>query len=510
MKTKILCCLSVMFAVAFVLALPSCQRESSEDFSDLYEAISVYEAMVSDRERLEALEAEKTYVIIIPVNCGAEVFNSAALLSEVMSKRVGYRVEVYYDCDIKPKSSNLEILIGDTDRDKSQRYQKTLRTLDYGYEYNDGAVTVGGHSDLLVAKAVETFADDIVSGKVLTAYINATKKFSVSAEYEISEATLFSFPLSEYVIVYPKKNMLREKAIAERLKAAIEEYAGYSLPVVSDYEVSESSKHICIGDTSLTSSSATSSAAFIAAVENGTVELIAQDNYGLGLCVSRFMDIFKYSELDGVCNVKLEGITRFDYENEPLRFYLVRDDYLFGSLDSYENASKGASQSSLAVFDRLSSGVVTEMRRNLRFLVSLEGNSFYCFDDLNLRCIESQSVIVDDGEIVTFVMENSKGERFAFVCGFNNNTQGEINSPELCAALAAECEKYNGIPLLVAHELSDGENERFAGKFPGLEAIGTGKGIYFTRDRFELVSYTVSEIAYPLCADVIELRFCFN
>ncbi|MBR2387495.1 MAG: hypothetical protein IKB02_01860 [Clostridia bacterium] len=510
MKIKLLSLVSVILLVVVVLPLSSCQKGETENFDDLYEAISIYEEMVSKQEELEALDSKKTYVIIIPVNCGADIFNSAVLLSGVMSKNVGYDVKVYYDSELKTKSSNFEILIGATDREKSQRYMKGLRTCDYGYEYYDGAVTVGGHSDELLSRAVAELADGIDSEKVSTVYINTTKPFSVSSDYEINSATLCGFPLSEYVIVYPKNNKLFEKSIAEYLRKSLEEYAGYSLPVVSDSEVSEAAKFICVGKSSLTKISPVSSTATVAAGENGVIELLAEDNYGLKLCTDELLRQFKESESEGVCNLWLQGTTRIPYQNELISFYLVRDDYLSSDVDAYRNSVNGVLDSTISVFDRLSSSVLTNLRRNLLQLINLSNNSFYYYDTLNFRCVESRSVLVGEGEIITLVMENLRGEKIAFVGGFNNNTQKLITSTEFCDALSAECQKYRDIPLLVAHELSAEVDSEFAKENPYIESVGVEKGIYVTCDRLEVVSNTENEISYPLFANTVKLRFCFK
>lgn len=510
MTKRILSIALVLPIFAFSVSLSSCRKYSGENFGDLYEAISIYEEMVLKQEELEALEARKTYVVIIPQNCGAELFNSAAFLSGIMSKYVGYKVEVYYDCDIKSKSSNFEILIGETNREKSQRYAKTLRAYDYGYEYVEGAVTICGHSDSLVMQAVESFANGIVSGEISTAYINATKEFLVRSDYDIRSTTLCGFPISEYVIVYPKNNKLSEKVIATKLKAALEECVGYSLPVISDTEASASAKYICIGEGLLTKSVAIDGAAVIASTENKGVELLAKDNYGLNFCAEQFLKLVKDSETDGVCNIAVNGITKSEYQNEPISFYLVRGDYLASDVEAYRTVVNGVLDNSVAVFDRLSSTVLTNLRRNLGYIASIDSNSFYYFDDSKFRCIESKSFLVGTAEIVTLLMENSKGERFAFIGGFNNNEQEKISDLELLEKLSAECEKFGDLPLLVAHELGEELDALFAKDNPRLESIVAGGGIYISADTFSLVSESKSEIIYPLFADTVGVELCFK
>ena len=118
-------------ALAFILcfSFSSCSeknKKENENFDELYEVISAYEQMVSEQESEKAEKEKHNFVIVIPTRCGAEVFDSAAFLSGVMSKFVGYDVEVYYDDDLKEKSTNFEILIGNTDREKSERFIKEM------------------------------------------------------------------------------------------------------------------------------------------------------------------------------------------------------------------------------------------------------------------------------------------------------------------------------------------------------------------------------------------------
>ena len=502
--------ISFLCAVILCFSLFSCSKEDTNSFEELYEAISVYEDMISKQESEKEEAQKQRFVIVIPEGCGAELFDSAAFLSGVMSKYVGYGVEVYYDSDLKQKSTNFEILIGDTNREKSQKYIKELRSLDFGYKYLDGAFLIGAHNGTLISNAVRAFAEAIQSGKIDPAYINAAKPYSECGEYSVSEARLNGFLLCEYAIVYPDKNTNDELAIANRLKCLFEERLGYTLRVVSDKSLSDSTRCICIGKTSRTTSGSDSLAATVSLSDKGDIELLAKDNFGLWLAAEKFFCAFGESEADGACEVSISGVKKYEYTNDDVSFFVIRDDFGSGEAEAYINAVSGIRSADVSVLDNLSSSVIRNIRNNGCDIENVSDISFYYLSKRDFKCVESRATEIGDGEIFTLVVERGSGDRFAFIAGFCKKDAKMKSDSDFCDSLIEECKKYSDIPVLVVHEMTDEMGERFLNAMPRFETVGGAKGIYFSSDRFELVRHTTSAISMIVEADTVRLKICYK
>ena len=502
--------ISFLCAVLLCFSLLSCSEDDSNSFDELYEAISVYEDMISKQESEEKEAQKQKFVIVIPEGCGAELFDSAAFLSEVMSKYVGYEVEVFYDSDLKQKSTNFEMLIGGTNREKSQKYMMELRSLDCGYKYLDGAFLIGAHNGTLISDAVRALGEAIQSGEIDPAYINAAKPYSECGEYSVSEVRLNGFLLCEYAIVYPDKNTNDEMAIANRLKCLFEECLGYTLRVVSDKSLSDSTRCICVGNTSRTTSKADSLAATISLADNGDIELLAKDNFGLWLAAEKFFGAFCECEADGACDVRISGVKKYEYTNDDLSFYVIRDDFVSGEIATYMSAVSGIRSADISVLDNLSSSVITNIRNNGCNIKNVSDISFYYLNKGGFECVEARTTDIEDGEIFTLVIERESGDRIAFVAGFCKKDAKMKRDSDFCDRLIEECEKYSDIPVLVAHEMTDDMGERFLNSMPRFETVSGTKGIYFSSDRFELIRHTANEISMIVKSDTIKLKICYK
>ena len=210
--SRFLVIISILLVVFVLLSSCKGKEDDSNNFDDLYAAISEYQEMVSKKEESSGEETsaevveEKKFVVIIPAGCGAEIFDSAVLLSDTMSKYVGKEVDVLYDCDFKSKDGYTEILIGDTDRYESTKALKKLRADDYGYKYSDGALVISAHSDSLCAKTVALFIEILESGRASLSKIENIDSYTAIGKYDIDKIKLNDFELCEYDIVYPASN----------------------------------------------------------------------------------------------------------------------------------------------------------------------------------------------------------------------------------------------------------------------------------------------------------------
>lgn len=498
---------SVIFVIAaiFMATITGCgNNKDDSSIDDLYSAVSQYEEMIESLKADEGNKDKQTFVIVIPSGCGADLLYGAEFLSREMSKYVAYEVQVAYDSDIKKSNDNIEILVGATDRQESIEYLKGLRTEDFGYAYSNGSVVIGAHSDALCIKAINNFVLKIVGGSIKLSYIHVIDPYVERAEYDTDEVKLCGFSITEYDIVYPDKNLMGEKALANILRDMIAKSCGYSLRVISDKQATEATRAICVGQSSLTSSDIFEGTATISVSSGGNIELVSDKNAGIYRAIEEFINVMEQSESD----VVLSGLRNYQYNGDPISLYIVRDDFSSGSIDAYMNAVQGIRNSSLAVFDSLSETVRTNLYNNLGRLESADENSFYHYETENFSCILVESKHLDGGaELLTLVMERTDGKHFVFIGGFAGEVEDDQN---LLLALEAECRKYSDLPIVMVHELSESLDRSFDDNNTRFRAVDGAKGLYFSADRLAVSSVLTSEITDELLADLLILDFYYS
>lgn len=510
MNTRYLKFLIVLvIAAVLTAAFSGCKKkEKDTSLDDLNAVVSQYQEMLesAEAEKNQASEKQKI-VVIIPAGCGTELFGGATFLCSELSKYVGYDIEPVYDCDFKKSKNDLEILIGATDRDQSSKYLKSLRTNDYGYEYRDGSLQIGAHSEALCARAINAFVDALVEGKMNLNNVNTTKAYAVRGEYDIEEIVLCGFPICEYDIVYSEKSAMSERALAYILRDKLSEYSGYSLRVINDKQCNESTRAICVGESLMSTLKATENEAVIS-VNFGNVELVSDKNAGIYYAIEKFVDLVKQSERNGKCNLELVGSNRYAYNGSEFSVCIVRDDFVDEGIDACANAVGAVRGSVLAVFDTLSQTAAGRIGSNLETLRDVGKDSYYYADDAGVRCIYQESVSLDGGgELITLIIERIDGNKVVFIGGFSN---GESDSEELLVRLTQECEKYASLPLIVAHELSADLDRRFDDESSGLCAVSGAYGLYFSADKLVLKTVHSNEISNSLVADSLSLEFYYS
>ena len=519
MKNYMQKCLSLTAVLLLLLVvLTSCDKRDdaqNNELGDLYEAISQYRDMLEEREpstdEYPTSAEEIEYVLVIPAGCGAELFDSAAFLSGELSKYVADEVEVVYDCDLKETNDKIEILIGDTDRQASKKFFKELRVDDYGYKYDDGAIVISAHRGSVCAENIRSFLSDIETGKVDMADPEDIQESIVRGKYSVNGIKLNGFELCEYEIVYPADNKLCQKALAERLRDDIAEYSGYYLRVISDKQCKASTRAICVGQSERTGDYSDSIGAYISLNGAGDIELISNDNFGIHTAISRFIDMIKQSESEGFCSLELSGKKQYFYNDDAVSLYIVRNDFVAGSLQSYLAAIRGVRNSSVAVFDRMSDEVRKNLTGNLKNTCTL-GTSLLCYENTaEFECVSSKTTGLDSGaNVVTLVIKRSDGMLFGVVCGLCEDSSNASNNEAFYKVLVAELQSLGDMPIVVIHELGSVLDRRFADENPHLEPVVNVDGIYYTSRYFKLKSYATEEIASSVFAEKLELEFYYS
>lgn len=249
---------------------------------------------------------------------------------------------------------------------------------------------------------------------------------------------------------------------------------------------------------------------YVALNSLGHIELVADQNVGIYHAIEEFFGIITESEVEKVCNVSLSGTRQYLYNKEGISLYIAREDFTNGSLDSYVTAIRGARGASLAVFDRASDGVISNLNSNLENLISIE-NQLYCYEGTKeFSCVLSESKSFEGGDILTLVMKRSDGSRFVFIGAFCKKNSNGAYDEGLLLQLATECQKYGDMPLIVAHEFFSDFDRSFADANPQLSPVSGMTGIYYSSEYLRLQDYKIEEIGYPIFADVLDFEFYYG
>ncbi len=313
--------LAVLLSLTIFFIAGCAVSDKNDDIDSLLSELSSFYAEEPDDS---LFRSSPNYTLILPNGCSAEVLDAAALLSQTMSKYVGYSVAIEYDTDAERSSDIFEIIIGRTSRKESRSHLNSLRTDDYGYSVYKSALCIGAHRDKELCLAIKMLVDDIENQVVSLMAISNAESRAVRGEYAVDEFKLNGFPLSEYSIVYPHGNENGELRLANILARSIEESFDYTLEVTNDLSAPYSARKLCIGSTIFSNPKHTPGASVAAIYSNGaTIEFSAADNYGLGCAVSNFHNML-CGGLDGEKgSLELTETSNISYDNSRISLNML-------------------------------------------------------------------------------------------------------------------------------------------------------------------------------------------
>lgn len=121
----------------------------------------------------------------------------------------------------EPSGDRVEVLVGDTSRKQTVDVRRSLRAGEFAIAVRDGKLVICGATEQDTADAVEYFCKnyaDVVKGGVFAAENEYTRR----VEYAVKTAAIGGVDLSDYVIVFPKGDVISEheaKMTADTLAA---------------------------------------------------------------------------------------------------------------------------------------------------------------------------------------------------------------------------------------------------------------------------------------------------
>lgn len=144
------------------------------------------------------------------------------------------------------KESELEILVGKTNRAESALVYSNLRSDDYAVVIVDKKIVIAAYNEEKLNEALAYFLEKLTVTEGKTVFL-ASDSITVKGEYEVSEITIGGIELTQFKIV--RKNSATEaiKTAADRVAEKLCAY-GYNVSVGGD-DAAEVEYEIVIGDT---------------------------------------------------------------------------------------------------------------------------------------------------------------------------------------------------------------------------------------------------------------------
>ena len=201
------------------------------------------------------VEELAAYEIIKPSGSDKNISSLGDSIKSAIKEKYGYNLK--YRSDVinenveAYKVKELEILIGETNREETAEFLSSLRYNDYGYAMINKKLVIAGHTNEGTIKALEKFIADHVEGKSAADKVFFDGETSiVKAEYERADLKIGSLSAKNMVIVYPTALERNEINYAKELALLISEKSGYRVKayVEHNYVHKDGDQVILIGN----------------------------------------------------------------------------------------------------------------------------------------------------------------------------------------------------------------------------------------------------------------------
>lgn len=266
--TKLLSLILALLVLTSALAAcntnpPVNDPAGSESQSDTEAVVQAYDVSI-------ILDGKSDYKVISDDGADSAQAEGSVLFREAIYSHMGFFID--FDTDFVHDESEIpeaskEILIGTTNRQDSIDAKAQLRGDDFLIQYNeatDRLVIIGGTPSATTA-AVNYAIENLFDSEAKALVVKSNYSYLHRGQYDVGNISINGTPLTEYVVVIPKKADLYTVYAADNFVNWILEYTGVSLDVVDDSST-EKECEILIGQTNRkeTASAAT------ATLEDGT------------------------------------------------------------------------------------------------------------------------------------------------------------------------------------------------------------------------------------------------
>ena len=137
------------------------QDEQQDEDSEVEESANKKTTAAPDSNRVLAKELP-SYEFVVSNNASRSLVRVVECISAASKEKWGTNGEVQTDDYAYPSKSNLEILIGETDRLESKSFISTLKSGEGGYAIKDNKIVIAGYSDEETLLALNMFFNNVM------------------------------------------------------------------------------------------------------------------------------------------------------------------------------------------------------------------------------------------------------------------------------------------------------------------------------------------------------------
>lgn len=198
------------------------------------------------------------YALIRPEKASEAVLDQCNTLYKKLKEKFSiaeYKDDFYRENNPLCQIGEFEIILGKSNRPETFEFLSNLRYNDYGYAQIGNKIVIAGHSDDATISAIREFISSVVQKKDGAEGVFYTKEYDYikQMKYDIPSIYIGDTFVSDYRIVYPKKNSNSEKVAANMIAEAIAEISGIVVSVIHDGEAEANGCEILIGATNRSS-----------------------------------------------------------------------------------------------------------------------------------------------------------------------------------------------------------------------------------------------------------------
>ena len=182
---------------------------------------------------------------------------NAAITDKFLVSTMGIKTDLVVEGNDDYSIRELEIIIGETNREESIDFAATLKSGEYGYKVVGKKIVILGKPASNTALALDKFISDVIDSHNDESDVFAFEntEFVHKIQYKFDTLTLNGSDIREFVIVYKNTHGANEEKLANEIKNTIARLTGIELKLVGSKKVTdENVKQIVVYDSkSLTS-----------------------------------------------------------------------------------------------------------------------------------------------------------------------------------------------------------------------------------------------------------------
>lgn len=258
LKMKMIRAFLLMLAFLLVFSFCACNDPGADALDSSSESIGEG----GETEPETEAEAVKALDLVINSVCGYTIVRPEIMGDELeyevmeLKKAIGVLTretpkiaEDWLNPFTNQQPEELEIIVGNCNREETKSVLKGLKYLDWTVEIVGKKLVIVGHSEETTLKAIEYFRQFLYGMQRGDDFIFTPEDCHTErAEYALDDVTVNGASLSEYSIVIPTLCSTAEKNAANELAGYLSKMTGYLVDVIKD-NTEETANEILVGRT---------------------------------------------------------------------------------------------------------------------------------------------------------------------------------------------------------------------------------------------------------------------